>query len=68
MPVIFKIMYFLYFLWILVLKKREGWPCIWATVVLNSNPTTLQHSLDPPQQRQHQVLQVLAVALLQGGD
>ena len=36
-------------------------------LVLNSNPTILQHPLDPPRQRQHQVLQVLAVALLQGG-
>ena len=34
-------------------------------LVLNSNPTILQHPLDPPRQRQHQVLQVLAVALLQ---
>ena len=36
-------------------------------LVLNSNPTILQHPLDPPRQQQHQVLQVLAVALLQGG-
>ena len=37
-------------------------------LVLNSNPIVLQHPLDPPRQRQHQVLQVqdLAVALLQG--
>ena len=37
-------------------------------LVLKSNPIVLQHPLDPPRQRQHQVLQVqdLAVALLQG--
>ena len=48
-------------------EKKRGVGHVYG-LVLNSNPTTLQHSLDPPQQRQHQVLQVLAVALLQGGD
>ena len=36
-------------------------------LVLKSHPTVLQYPLNPPRQQQHQVLQVLAVALLQGG-
>ena len=36
-------------------------------LVLNSNPIILQHPLDPPRQQQHQVLQALAVAVLQWG-
>ena len=49
-------------------KRRVGqWPCTVYRLVLKSNPTVLQPPLDPPRQRQHQVLQVLAVALLQGG-
>ena len=65
MPVIFKIMYFLYFLMDFSSEKKRRVGHVYG-VVLNSNPTILQHPLDPPRQRQQQVLQVLAVALLQG--
>ena len=36
-------------------------------LVLYNIPNVLQHPQEPPWQRQHQVLQVLAAALLQGG-
>ena len=67
MSVIFKIIYFLYFLMDFSSeKKRRVGHVYW--LVLKSNPIVLQHPLDPPRQRQHQVLHVqdLAVALLQG--
>ena len=63
MPVIFKSCIFLFFLMDFSSEKKRRVGHVYG-LVLNSNPTILQHPLDPPQQRQHKVL---AVALIQRG-